>query len=145
MAGGRPAGPDGFAATLLIASGNSARAQEAQIIQEALKPLGIQPVLETREIAETAFNHEPAESNRIWMSARPLAEWLRAEVGSTECCSVCGNTPCRTLAVGGAVFEAVPEELSVKAGLLAAANLVARSAGRQSSCGGACNCEPSPG
>ena len=42
--------PDGFTATLLIASGNSVRAQEAQIIQEAVKPLGITIKIEAIEL-----------------------------------------------------------------------------------------------
>ncbi|MGB4917232.1 MAG: ABC transporter substrate-binding protein [Propionicimonas sp.] len=42
--------PDGFSATLLIASGDSARAQEAQIIQEALKPLNITVSIEAIEL-----------------------------------------------------------------------------------------------
>jgi peptide/nickel transport system substrate-binding protein len=55
--------PDGFTTTLLIASGNSARAQEAQIIQEALKPLGIQVKIEAIELNSfrerfKAFNYE---------------------------------------------------------------------------------------
>ena len=55
--------PDGFAATLLIASGNSARAQEAQIIQEALKPLGITVKIEAIDLNAfrerfKAFNYD---------------------------------------------------------------------------------------
>ena len=42
--------PGGFTATLLIASGNSVRAQEAQIIQEAVKPLGITIKIEAIEL-----------------------------------------------------------------------------------------------
>jgi len=42
--------PQGFTATLLIASGNSVRAQEAQIIQEAVKPLGITLKIESIEL-----------------------------------------------------------------------------------------------
>ena len=42
--------PQGFTATLLIASGNSVRAQEAQIIQEAVKPLGVTIKIEAIEL-----------------------------------------------------------------------------------------------
>lgn len=42
--------PQGFTATLLIASGNSVRTQEAQIIQEAVKPLGITLKIESVEL-----------------------------------------------------------------------------------------------
>ncbi|MCA0294701.1 MAG: ABC transporter substrate-binding protein [Actinobacteria bacterium] len=42
--------PQGFTATILIASGNSVRTQEAQIIQEAVKPLGITLKIESIEL-----------------------------------------------------------------------------------------------
>ncbi|TVX94876.1 ABC transporter substrate-binding protein [Cohnella terricola] len=43
--------PSGFSTKLLIASGNSARAQEAQIIQNAAKSIGINIEIETVELA----------------------------------------------------------------------------------------------
>jgi len=42
--------PDGFETTLLIASGNTVRSQEAQIIQQALAPLGIEVAIEAIEL-----------------------------------------------------------------------------------------------
>ncbi|MGC3994297.1 MAG: ABC transporter substrate-binding protein [Propionicimonas sp.] len=55
--------PDGFSATLLIASGDSARTQEAQIIQAALKPLNIDVKIEAIELNAfrerfKAFNYD---------------------------------------------------------------------------------------
>jgi hypothetical protein len=38
---------------------------------------------------------------------------------------VCGDNECRTVEVGGDTFEAIPETLIVKAGLAAAATLLA--------------------
>ena len=60
---GESAFPDGFTATLLIASGNSTRAQEAQIIQAALKPLNIEVKIEAVELNAfrerfKAFNYD---------------------------------------------------------------------------------------
>jgi len=81
-------------------------------------PLGIEPVLETREIDEAAFKAKPAESNRIWIAGKPIEEWVNTSVGSSPCCSVCGDSECRTVDVGGATYEVVPEELLVKAGLI---------------------------
>ncbi len=43
--------PDGFTTTLLVASGNSQRAQEAQIIQQALAPIGITVEIESIDLA----------------------------------------------------------------------------------------------
>ena len=90
-------------------------------LQAALRPLGIEPRLETQEIDEAAFRVEPLESNRIWIGGRPLEDWLGATAGRTRCCAACGDADCRTVEVGGRVFETIPENLIVRAALLAAA------------------------
>lgn len=89
-----------------------------------LKPLNVEPILDVREVDEGSFRKEPGQSNRIWIAGKPLEEWLGANVGSSTCCSVCGEAPCRTMEVEGAVYEAIPEALIVKAGLIAASGLV---------------------
>ena len=89
-------------------------------LEHALRPLGIEPVLETREIALDAFKGMPSESNRIWIGGRLLEDWLDASVGKSTCCSACGGAACRTLEVGEETFEAIPEALILKAALLAA-------------------------
>ncbi|WP_029049894.1 DUF2703 domain-containing protein [Cupriavidus sp. amp6] len=89
-------------------------------LRKQLIPLGIEPVLETREIDEATFKANPAESNRIWIAGKPMEDWVNASVGSSPCCSVCGESECRTVDVAGTAYEVVPEELLVKAGLIAA-------------------------
>ncbi|MEN7527583.1 DUF2703 domain-containing protein (plasmid) [Cupriavidus basilensis] len=89
-------------------------------LREQLMPLGIEPVLETREIDDATFKANPSESNRIWIAGKPMEEWVNASVGSSPCCSVCGDSECRTVDVGGTAYEVVPEDLLVKAGLIAA-------------------------
>jgi hypothetical protein len=93
-------------------------------LKEVLKSLNIEPVLELREIDDKSFRRTPAESNRIWIAGKPLEEWLGADVGSSTCCSVCGDTACRTVEVEGAVFEEIPEAVILKAALIAASGLV---------------------
>lgn len=94
-----------------------------QQLRQQLMPMGIEPVLETREIDEAAFRAKPSESNRIWIAGRPMEEWVNAAVGSSPCCSVCGDNECRTVDVGESSYEVVPVELLVKAGLIAALTL----------------------
>jgi hypothetical protein len=98
-------------------------------LKESLGPLGIEPTLETREIDEESFKANPSTSNRIWIAGQPLEEWLGAAVAGSQCCSVCGDSECRTVEVGGTVFEAIPEELILKAALVAAAQIM-RSTGQ---------------
>ena len=89
-----------------------------------LHPLDMQPTLETREIDERTFRSNPSESNRVWIAGRPVEEWLGGKVGASRCCSVCGESPCRTVEVGGTEFEAIPENLFLKAALVAASHLL---------------------
>ena len=93
-------------------------------LREALYPFGIEPALEERAIDEESFIADPSESNRVWIAGRPMEEWLGASVGSSRCCSVCGESECRTVEVGGSTFEAIPEELFTKAALVAASTLI---------------------
>lgn len=101
-------------------------ARAVEQLQAQLRPLGIEPVLETREIDEATFKANPSESNRIWIAGKPMEEWLNATVGSSRCCSVCGDSECRTVDLGGSSYEVVPEEWLVKAGLIAALTMNAQ-------------------
>ena len=97
-------------------------------LREILKPLHIVPALEVREIDEKSFKNNPSESNRIWIAGSPMEEWLGASTGRSRCCSVCGDTPCRTTELEGTVFEEIPEELILKAALMAASRLIGQTA-----------------
>jgi anti-sigma factor RsiW len=93
-------------------------------LRTALEPLGVQPVLETREIAPATFMQQPDQSNRIWIGGRPLEDWLGARTGSSRCCDACGDEECRTLEINGASHEVIPEALMVRAGLIAASQML---------------------
>lgn len=93
-------------------------------LELALRPLGIEPVLETQAIGDASFRAAPAESNRIWIGGKPMEEWLGARAGSSPCCEVCGDLPCRTMELDGQTFEVIPEDLIVEAGIIAASRLV---------------------
>ena len=93
-------------------------------LESALQPLGIRPVLETRAIDAATFRVDPAQSNRIWIGGRPMEEWLGARAGSSPCCEVCGDLPCRTMEVDGRSYEAIPQQLIVKAAVIAASRMI---------------------
>lgn len=93
-------------------------------LRAALEPLGVRPVLETREIDTDAFLQQPDQSNRIWIGGHPLEDWLGARSGSSPCCDACGDEECRTLEINGTRHEVVPEALLVRAGLIAASQLL---------------------
>ena len=89
-------------------------------LQEVRRPLGMEPVLETREIDDADFKGMPSESNRIWIAGRSIEDWLNASVSKSSCCAACGGADCRTLEIGNETFETIPEQLILKAALLAA-------------------------
>ena len=93
-------------------------------LKESLRPLGIEPILEVKEIDSPSFKAKPSESNRIWIGGRPMEEWLGATVGQSPCCSVCGDSECRTIEMEGTTFEAIPERMFLKAALIAASQLL---------------------
>jgi hypothetical protein len=107
--------------------------------------LDIELKLETIEIAQETFKDDPLASNRIWLGGKSLEEWLGARVGSSRCCSVCGESRCRTLEIEGAVFEAVPENLILTAALLAAAHLIAPAPEKAAEQPDRCSCAPTCG
>jgi hypothetical protein len=86
--------------------------------------LDIDVSVEKRIIAKDEFKKDVSQSNRIWIGERTLEDWLDAKVGKSECCNVCGNEECRTVEVEGESHETIPADLIMKAGLLAASQLV---------------------
>lgn len=101
-------------------------------LKKSLAPLGIEVVLEKGLLTEAEFQKDPLQSNRVWFNDRPLEDWIGGEVGQSPCCDVCGPSECRTLGVGGQVYEAIPADLIIKVGLIAASQLVG--AGTNQSC-----------
>jgi hypothetical protein len=99
-------------------------ARAVSTLTEALRPSHIRPTLEMVALDRSTFEQTPAQSNRIWIAGRPLEEWIGADVSDSRCRSVCGDHDCRTVELEGATYEAVPDELIVKAGLAAAAALI---------------------
>ena len=108
--------------------------QAVRTLEQALRPLGISPSLEIIEIDEASFRVNPAESNRIWIAGKPMEEWLEGKVGSSRCCTVCGESECRTVEVGGTTYEAIPENLILKAALIASSALLDETASTRVSC-----------
>ena len=93
-------------------------------LRAALAPLGVEPLLETVELNEAVFLEQPSESNRIWIAGKPLEEWLGGQTGSSRCCNECGDKDCRTVEVAGQTYEVIPEELIVRAGVIAASQML---------------------
>jgi hypothetical protein len=92
-------------------------------LKQSLTPLGIIVVLEKKALSDEEFKKDPLKSNQILLNDQPLEYWIRGEVGQSKCCEVC-NDDCRTIEVEGEVYETIPAELIIKAGLLAATQLV---------------------
>ncbi len=107
----------------------SAVEEAVKKLGSSLKGLGIEVVLEKRAIDPSEFSKDTLQSNRIWIDGTPIEEWLSAASGGSKCCTVCGESDCRTVTVDGRTYESIPAELIVKAGLLAGARLVSAKPG----------------
>ena len=110
-------------------TGQSVR-RAAETLRRELAPRGIAVVL-TEKVLLPFAQGVLVESNRVFLNGRALEDILGAEVGSSHCQSCCDllgggvnrQTDCRTLVVDGREYEALPEELIVRAGLAVAETL----------------------
>lgn len=93
-------------------------------LQQCLVPLGIRVSLEKKELSIGEFKKDPLQSNKVWVNDRLLEDWIGGKVGQSPCRDVCGPSECRTVGAGGEVYEVIPADLVVKAGLLAASQLL---------------------
>ena len=125
--------PEGQTCPRCAATGDEVQ-RAVEILAQALPPLGIEPELQIAEIDTSSFRANPAESNRITMADRTIEEWLGGRAGGSRCCSVCGDSDCRTVEVGGVSFETIPERLILKAALLASAALLDEAPAEALSC-----------
>lgn len=96
------------------------------MLGQSLAPLGIRVVFEKNELSAEEFKQKPLRSNEIRIGGRLLEDWLGATTGQSGCCDVCGTNECRTLDVAGESHEIVSREFIVKAGMIAAEQLISK-------------------
>ncbi len=101
-------------------------------LKHSLAPSGIEVVLEKKELSISEFKKAPLKSNLILINNHPVEDYLGGSIGQSPCCDVCGPSDCRTVNIGGQVYEMVPAEIIIRAGLVAAAQLV--DAGKEKPC-----------
>jgi len=104
-------------------TGNEFRKAVA-VLDRSFRNLGIKVEPETKKISLQEFKDNPLESNKIMINGKELEKWINGEVGQSECCDVCGPTDCRTIEIDGEVYEEIPAELIIKAGLFAAGEMI---------------------
>lgn len=63
-------------------------------------------------------------SNVILINGKPMEYWFKGEAGSSPCCGACGDNNCRTVKYVGKTYESIPEELIVRAGVIAGVKMV---------------------
>jgi len=93
-------------------------------LEKSLLPLGIEVNLEKEELSISEFERDPLQSNRIWIDNRPLEDYISGEVGQSPCCDVCGSSECRTVEIAGKIYESIPSNIIIQAGLSAAMQLM---------------------
>ncbi|MCM8816879.1 MAG: DUF2703 domain-containing protein [Candidatus Omnitrophica bacterium] len=93
-------------------------------LKQVLAPLGIEVILEKQKLSIAEFKKDPLQSNKIWINNQVLEDWLGVKSGRSSCCDVCGSSECRTIEAEGKTYEAIPADLIIKAGLIAASKFV---------------------
>ncbi len=89
-------------------------------LNQMLAPSDIAVHLIKKSIDPETFKKDVLQSNRILIAGKILEEWLGATTGQSKCCEVCGYSECRTVEYAGDTHEAIPADLIVRAGLIAA-------------------------
>ena len=76
-----------------------------------------------KAIDPVSFKKDVLQSNKILIAGKTLEEWVGAKTGQSKCCETCGDAECRTVEYADETHEAIPADLIVRAGLVAAARL----------------------
>ena len=95
----------------------------ANSLKWALAPHGIDIILRKVSIDPESFKKDVLQSNKIVIAGKTIEEWLGATTGQNKCCDTCGYVECRTVEYEDQTHEAIPADLIVRAGLVAAAQL----------------------
>ena len=99
-----------------------------KVLRESLSPLGIEVAFVEHALTIEECAADIMQSNRIVIGNRTLEDWVGGEVGKSVCGTCCGaigeEVECRTVSVDGSTYEMIPAELIVRAGLLAASEVV---------------------
>lgn len=97
-------------------------------LKQSLNLLGIKVILEKKALDPETCAKDISQSNRIWINGQTLEQWLDAEVGMSPCETCCdalgSDVECRTLIIDGKTYEVIPANLVIKAGLVAASQLL---------------------
>ena len=124
-----------------------------EVLKQSFARENIDVVLNEKVLTADACAADMSQSNRIWVAGRPLEDWVGAEVGMSPCGGCCedlasskankGSSPeasCRTLAFDGKVYETIPSDLIVKAGFMAASEMLGRELKPRCKGAGMCTC-----
>ena len=110
-----------------------AKKEELKIAYESLRTslpsLGIQVAMKEEKPVATACGVAMTKSCGIFIGGRPLETWLGAQIGKSACgsgkgCGADGSAQCVSMKLGGKTYTVVPADLIVKAGLMAASELI---------------------
>ena len=94
-----------------------------QELNQLLNQSEIAVSLIKKAIDPVSFKKDVLQSNKILIAGKTLEEWVGAKTGKSKCCETCGDAECRTVEYADETHEAIPADLIVRAGLVAAARL----------------------
>jgi len=111
-------------------------------LKNSLPSLGIQVALTEEPVKTMSCGMVLSQSSKICIGGRMLEEWLGAELGPGTCGKGCTRAPgeaqCVSLKLEGETYEVVPADLIVKAGLVAASDMLGPKSSKPCPKGGTC-------
>lgn len=97
--------------------------QAVNELNRLLAPSDIAVSLVKKSIDPETFKTDVLQSNKILIAGKTLEEWLGAKTGQSKCCETCGDAECRTVEYAAETHEAIPADLIIRAGLIAASQV----------------------
>jgi DNA repair exonuclease SbcCD ATPase subunit len=92
-------------------------------LNQMLNQPGVVVSLVKKAVDLERFKKNVLQSNKILIAGKTLEKWLEAKTGQSKCCETCGDAECRTVEYADETTEAIPSELIVRVGLIAASQL----------------------
>ena len=98
-------------------------------LKTSLSSLGIQVVMKEEKAKAAACGMVISSSCGVTIAGKPLESWLGAEAGKSGCgsgkgCGAGGASQCASLVLAGKTYTVVPADLIVRAGLIAASEMI---------------------
>lgn len=89
-------------------------------LEKAVKELqkqNIKVIIQKEVITLKEFKKNPTQSNSILFNNVTLEKLLKAKIGTSKCCGVCGDSECRTIEMNKKSYESISAKMIKQAAM----------------------------